>query len=318
MVRVRGFEPPASAFQVRSSGLSELHPVELAFPTGIEPACLPVRSRALVQLSYGKNWCDVWDSSPCCCAENADAWPLAERRMIGSGRRIRTCRDLINSQAHPPRAVDRNKLVDRLGVEPSASCLQGISPPRRSARGARTWFRATLSCSSGRRYHQISFPSVRPARIELASSEWHSEALPIDQGRMVGVPRIELGMHIGAGFTDPLSHQTWRHPIGCSGPNRTALPRGYEPRELPMLHAASKVARLELTRMRRSTSVRSQNWRTAEVLIPNALRHPSRFERARGTRRVDCPLEHVPEKACPGLDPGWEPVFGKDHAPAIS
>ena len=122
--------------------------------------------------------------------------------MIGSGRRIRTCRDLINSQAHPPRAVDRNKLVDRLGVEPSASCLQGISPPRRPAQrkrvharllenGARTWFRATLSCSSGRRFHQISFPSVRPARIELASSEWHSEALPIDQGRMVGNRGIE-------------------------------------------------------------------------------------------------------------------------------
>ena len=57
--------------------------------------------------------------------------------------------------------------------------------------GARTWFRATLSCSSGRRFHQISFPSVRPARIELASSEWHSEALPIDQGRMVGNRGIE-------------------------------------------------------------------------------------------------------------------------------
>jgi hypothetical protein len=164
MVRVRGFEPPASAFQVRSSGLAELHPVELAFPTEIEPAYLPVRSRALVQLSYGKNWCDVWDSNPCCYVENADVWPLAERRVIGSGRRIRTCRDLINSQAHPPRAVDRNKLVDRLGVEPSAGCLQGISPPRRPAQstrvrrvfrrnGARTWFRATLSCSSGRRFH---------------------------------------------------------------------------------------------------------------------------------------------------------------------
>jgi hypothetical protein len=25
-------------------------------------------------------------------------------------------------------------------------------------------------------------------------------------------------------------------------------------------------------------------------------------------------LEHDPEKACPGLDPGWEPVIGKDHA----
>jgi cysteine synthase A len=29
-------------------------------------------------------------------------------------------------------------------------------------------------------------------------------------------------------------------------------------------------------------------------------------------------LEHDPEKACPGRDPGWVPVFGKDHAPAIS
>jgi hypothetical protein len=26
-------------------------------------------------------------------------------------------------------------------------------------------------------------------------------------------------------------------------------------------------------------------------------------------------LEHDPEKACPGLDPGWIPVFRKDHAP---
>src|SRR5215211_4915815 len=29
-------------------------------------------------------------------------------------------------------------------------------------------------------------------------------------------------------------------------------------------------------------------------------------------------LEHDPENACPGLDPGWIPVFGKDHAPPIS
>src|SRR5712692_5406635 len=27
--------------------------------------------------------------------------------------------------------------------------------------------------------------------------------------------------------------------------------------------------------------------------------------------------EHDPEKACPGLDPGWIPVFGKDHAPRM-
>jgi hypothetical protein len=25
-------------------------------------------------------------------------------------------------------------------------------------------------------------------------------------------------------------------------------------------------------------------------------------------------LEHDPEKACPGLDPGWKPAFEQDHA----
>jgi hypothetical protein len=46
---------------------------------------------------------------------------------------------------------------------------------------------------------------------------------------------------------------------------------------------------------------------------------------ARGHREPDLApsqggerLEHDPEKACPGLDPGWVPVFGKDHAPPIS
>jgi hypothetical protein len=29
-------------------------------------------------------------------------------------------------------------------------------------------------------------------------------------------------------------------------------------------------------------------------------------------------LEHNPEKACLGLDPGWKPVFGKDHAQSKS
>src|SRR5689334_2527758 len=27
------------------------------------------------------------------------------------------------------------------------------------------------------------------------------------------------------------------------------------------------------------------------------------------------PAVHDPEKACPGLDPGWAPVFGRDRAP---
>jgi hypothetical protein len=28
-------------------------------------------------------------------------------------------------------------------------------------------------------------------------------------------------------------------------------------------------------------------------------------------------LGHDPENACPGLDPGWKPVFGMDHAQAL-
>jgi len=37
------------------------------------------------------------------------------------------------------------------------------------------------------------------------------------------------------------------------------------------------------------------------------------------TRRMESGtdgLEHDPEKLAPDYDPGWEPVFGKDHAPA--
>jgi hypothetical protein len=36
-----------------------------------------------------------------------------------------------------------------------------------------------------------------------------------------------------------------------------------------------------------------------------------------GARRLLSVLEHDPEKAWPGLDPGWTPVFGKDHASTI-
>jgi hypothetical protein len=38
----------------------------------------------------------------------------------------------------------------------------------------------------------------------------------------------------------------------------------------------------------------------------------------RGLVSAQRPLEHDPENACPGLDPGWTPVFGKDHARTIS
>ena len=37
------------------------------------------------------------------------------------------------------------------------------------------------------------------------------------------------------------------------------------------------------------------------------------FKRAKAKARVGR-MQHDPEKARPGLDPGWIPIFGKDHA----
>ena len=54
--------------------------------------------------------------------------------FIGSGRRIRTCRILVNSQAPPPRTVDRNNLVDHREIESRPPSLQGMAVPQYVAR----------------------------------------------------------------------------------------------------------------------------------------------------------------------------------------
>ena len=61
--------------------------------------------------------------------------------------------------------------------------------PRSPALQAGAFTRLAFRASA--RSRAPSRDMVRPARIELASSEWHSEALPIDQGRMVGNRGIE-------------------------------------------------------------------------------------------------------------------------------
>ena len=91
----------------------------------------------------------------------------------GSGPRIRTGRILINSQAHPPRTVDRNKLVEDRGVEPRAGCLQGIPVPRYVPRiGADPLNRTASFASSERRAHQLHKVGEleRVMRIELTTS----------------------------------------------------------------------------------------------------------------------------------------------------
>ena len=46
-------------------------------------------------------------------------------------------------------------------------------------------------------------------------------------------------------------------------------------------------------------------------------RDPVRSDRTVGRRCGGKALEHDPEKACPGLGPGWKPVFRNDHAPPM-
>jgi hypothetical protein len=43
--------------------------------------------------------------------------------------------------------------------------------------------------------------------------------------------------------------------------------------------------------------------------VPDLIRDGNRF-----SDKIMRKQEHDPETACPGLDPGWEPVFGQDHA----
>jgi hypothetical protein len=54
-------------------------------------------------------------------------------------------------------------------------------------------------------------------------------------------------------------------------------------------------------------------------MLKGKLEHdPEKWMPVFGKIMLKGKLEHDPEKACPGPDPGWIPVFGKNHAPRIS
>ena len=81
---------------------------------------------------------------------------------------------------------------------PPLRCHRSALPDELTARGAEGWFRANLPASSARCFHQISFLGlnflclVRTAGIEPASTEWRSEAQPIDHVRkLVGRDGVE-------------------------------------------------------------------------------------------------------------------------------
>jgi hypothetical protein len=137
--------------------------------------------------------------------------------------------------------LDDREMVDRRGTAPRATILQGSSAPLCAAR-ALSWFRSTLSCSSGRRFHQISFQGEleRPAGYDPTSSAWRAETLPLSYGRVVGRGRIRT--------SEPLKGRRLRRrcfgllhtcPCWLRRAELNGLPLGYEPSELPVLHSAS-------------------------------------------------------------------------------
>jgi hypothetical protein len=127
-----------------------------------------------------------------------------------------------------------------LNPQPSA-CRADVLPLELQARGALSWFRATLSCSSGRRFHQISLQG------EMERMAGNDPAAPCLASRRSAT---ELHPHGGRGTDSNLrTHKGPDLQSGCFGllhtrpywlrePDSNRRPRGYEPRELPLLHPA--------------------------------------------------------------------------------
>jgi hypothetical protein len=139
--------------------------------------------------------------------------------------------------------------------------------------GALSWFRATLSCSSSRRFHQISLQGELepPAGNDPTSSRWGREALPLSYGRVVGDRGVEPRWRA---FTEPAA-----------------------PGASPVTGCAGGTCTLDLRRMRPTScfcSTALQNHCRALHLLDNAPLHPRsrEFQVAEGR----------------GLDPQWLPI----------
>jgi hemoglobin len=84
----------------------------------------------------------------------------------------------------------------------------------------------------------------------------------------------------------------------------------YTGRDMKTAHAGAGITKADCDRSLKifgevSQQVQSTRERTAGIGGPAPAL-------GKGRRRQT--IEHDPEKACPGLDPGWTPVFRKDHA----
>lgn len=117
----------------------------------------------------------------------------------------------VNGRPRAPCSPDGNKVVENPGVEPGTPILQESAAARCLPR-AWSWFRATLSAASARRFHQISLPGglARMPAIETGPDEWRSSARPSSYTRMLsfGGKRTESNLlPDGTAFTARRRHQ---------------------------------------------------------------------------------------------------------------
>ena len=120
--------------------------------------------------------------------------------------------------ARQAEAAEQRRLVENPGVEPGAPILQGSAAARCLPR-ARSWFRATLSAFSARRFHQISLPGelVRMPVIETGPDEWRSSARPSSYTRRSSLRKIRPGFP---------KHATSQMRIGGNWTESNLLPEG--------------------------------------------------------------------------------------------
>ena len=110
MVRVRGFEPLPSAFQVRSSAGLSYTLFELDPTTGFEPAS----SASVARCSSSELRGEI--GTPCGIQtrdhqlEGLGSWPLDERRELAPAAGFEPASFSVNSRARSPRVLDRKKV----------------------------------------------------------------------------------------------------------------------------------------------------------------------------------------------------------------
>ena len=129
---------------------------------------------------------------------------------------------------------------------------------------------------------------MRTRGFEPRTSGWKPDTLPLRQAR------------IAIFLVESCEHDS--HAL----PHRALSRRRPRPGGLTLRTGALGRIRTRVNPFRRRAPLHSSH--------ESSERFPAKCAAVRRRKRVVATRPHDPEKACPGLDPGWKPVFGEDHA----